>query len=131
VRERQHPGSVAYGDLALLPQALVRCAASAGGVYEMAQSVGAAGCYANGKSTARHCLAPGLLVWLYAFDRADQVGNLAMAVTRSTFVSQLDNVTLLHDCDRTSRVVLGEDEGGGSEWRRLAATTSEVYVLAS
>ena len=37
----------------------------------------------------------------------------------------------LHDCDRTSRVVLGEDEGGGSEWRRLAATTSEVYILAS
>jgi hypothetical protein len=29
--------------------------------------------YANGKSSARHCLAPGLLIWLYAYDRANQV----------------------------------------------------------
>ena len=74
-RERQHPGTVAYGDLALLPPALVRCAAaaSAGGVYKMTPSVGAAGCYANGKRPARHCLAPGLLIWLYAYDRANQV----------------------------------------------------------
>ena len=46
-RDRNLQGSVAYGDLALLPQALVRCAASAGGVYEMTQSVGAAGCYSS------------------------------------------------------------------------------------
>ena len=77
-RERQHPGSVDYGDLALLPPALVRCAAaaSAGGVYKMAPSVGAAGCYANGKSPARHCLARGALAWLYAYDRASQVPQL-------------------------------------------------------